>query len=152
MATFIDDALDGCVTVLSSLTLTGISDDNIANKGIGKVVEGQVFPQIIVCLNPDKPETTKDTAFGGVDRILHILIVIVAANNRDLTTNIPTYHTWREEIMNAFYKHGVLKPYVESSYRNDIIPEVVLNKRWLQSNLAYIATGVDLTCHLPRGT
>ena len=127
--------------VIQNLTLTGLPPQNVLIRMLPKAEE-EVDPLPQVAIVPsEKPEIIADAGFENqVDVTYEVQVVIIAANNHDFATNLPTYLLWREQVRRAFQPQKLLG--ISTIWSVDLDMEPPLDREMLNKQYAYSGMGI----------
>ena len=112
-------------------------------EGIGPI------PQITV-YRSDSPEDLKYLAFKQQSTIYTIYVVIIAAGNQDLVSDIAVYDGWRNAIQNSFKppnlpRSNPLLLGVPGCWDVRVVPDVWLDRQHINQNYDYQATAIHVS-------
>ncbi len=127
-----EQCLTGVQSRIQGLSLLDIPNANIV---IHKAAEESKVPKPAVIISPAGPETMVPTAGTNVrdDVGYPVFVGIVAADNRDQTTDRAKYLKWREQIARAFRNQHL--PGVTEVYTMQIETRDVVSPSWFTNNL-----------------
>ena len=97
---------------------------------------------LICVVPPQEPDSYEWNSFEGRNCQYPVEVVIVAAGNRDFTTNLDVYLSWRQAIRDAF--KGPLLSGAPTVWRTDVDPELVIDRE--QVNNDYDYSGLIVRC------
>ena len=140
--------LTGVQSRIQSLTLLDIPNANVV---IHKAAEESKVPKPAVIISPAGPETMVPTAGTNVrdDIFYPVFVGIVAADNRDQTTNRAKYLKWREQIARAHRNQHL--PGVTEVYTMQIQTRDIVSPTWFANNLFVSAMVIQCVSREVRG-
>ncbi len=146
------DILTRIQSLIQGLDLSGLSDANVKVRKLPKVGESiDTLPCVLVSPG-DSPEDVERLSFeddSGVSVRYPADIVIVAAGNRDFSSNLDLYAGWRQSIRRLFQDDAL--DGVDRVFRVDIEPKPLYDRGLLNQNYDYLGMSVWVTVAEQRG-
>lgn len=138
--------LDASAGTVQGLFLVDLNPVNIKVRKLPKATESLDSLPLVVIAPSETPEEITRFSFED-DKSVQVVystdIVIIAADNRDFSSNIRKYLRWREQIRRAFQVQTISG--VPSVFQIDIRPFSPLNRSMLNKMYAYSGLSLRLS-------
>jgi hypothetical protein len=136
MASVYEDVLTAVKNRIISIGLDGISASNVTIRMLPKIDE-TIDPLPSILVSPIVPESYPYGFFHDSVIVRYAAdIVIVAANNNDLSTNLGAYLQWRESLRRKF--QTAKEANIPGVFNATVSPMVMFDRAALAGQYAYM--------------